>query len=273
MKINGKDVLVYAILVYFIRDILQQQYNSRFLIQRATFGCRMYYINKKHQKQLNLDLVVEGRYYQECIRLRKRMRTINKAKKGRFIKANGNASSIDLEQPAIQRILPALDLILTRPPDLCYSEFGSLSKIVRQLLVKLILTPTASLEFVKVYRSFLFPLDCLYNLSPLRYISSYSLTQYSRYLFITPILLRCQLRVKHIRPHFLAVLPIVIGRQIQAILGLLGGLSDPSILYVYIVTLCYARITRSNRLLIADSLDIRQRSTILTELKLSREMF
>lgn len=198
---------------------------------------------------------------------------MNKAEKGRFIKANGNASSMDPEQPAMQRILPALDLILTRPPDPCHSEFGSLSKMVGQLLVELILTPTAGLEFAKVYRSFLFPPDCLHNLSPLRYISSYSLTQHGRYSFITPILLRCWLRAKHIRPHFLAVLPIVIGRQIQAISGLLGGLSDPSILYVHIVTLCYARIAGSNRLLIADSLDVRQRSTMLAELKLGREMF
>lgn len=48
MKINGEDVLVCAMLVYFIRDILQQQHNSGFLTQRATFGCRMCCIDKKH---------------------------------------------------------------------------------------------------------------------------------------------------------------------------------------------------------------------------------
>lgn len=78
----------------------------------------------------------------------------------------------------MQRIALALDIILTYSPEPAYSILGRIVKIVVQLLVEAILTIPATFEFGKVIRSFVFPLDCPYLLSPTRYIGSYLLTQY-----------------------------------------------------------------------------------------------
>lgn len=250
-------------MAYFIRDILQQQHNSGFLIQRSTFGCRLCSIDKHFWKLLNLDLVSEGRYYQEIVRLRNRMNSIRlKAEKVRFTsttKGVGNARCIDLHlayiQPVMQRIVLSLDINFTKPPELCYSNLSSLTKIVAKLLGESILTVPAVIEFSKVMRLFPFLPDCLYLPTPIRYIGSYTLTQYGRYSFITPIILRCWLRAKYIRLHFLNVLLLVIGRQVEALSRLLN-IQDSEILYIYIITLCYARIGASNRILITDSLTV-----------------
>lgn len=54
---------------------------------------------------------------------------------------------------------------------------------------------------------------------------------------------------------------------------MLGGISDPEVIYVYIVTLCYTRIARLTRMLLIDKLSIIQRATIIAELNLGLEMF
>lgn len=165
--------------------------------QRAEFGCRFYEHSSKDQKALDLDLITRGRYYQEVVRLRKRLnQCLTQAKKKRFIKSVSNAKSIDISIPvelAIHRIALALDIIITRGPKPAYSILSRIVKIAAQLLVEAILTILAILEFGKTIRSFVFLLDCLYLLSPTRYIGSYSLTQYRIQLFVVPPLLRCQL--------------------------------------------------------------------------------
>lgn len=56
-----------------------------------------------------------------------------KAEKVRFTSTKtrvSNARSIDLELPTIQRIALALDINFTKLLELCYSNLGSLTKIV-----------------------------------------------------------------------------------------------------------------------------------------------
>lgn len=71
-----------------------------------------------------------------------------KATKTRFIhsKNTGNTKSIDpnVTRPAIQRLAPALDVVLIRPPDPFYSECSGIVKIVAQLLLDSILTKSAA---------------------------------------------------------------------------------------------------------------------------------
>lgn len=197
LEINREEVLVYAITAYFIANILQQQENSGFISQRAEFGCRFCKHSSKDQKALDLDLITRGRYYQEVVRLRKRLNQCpTQAKKKRFIKSVSNAKSIDISipvEPAMHRIALVLDIIITRGPKPAYSMLSRIVKIAAQLLVKAILTTLAALEFGKTIRSFVFLLDYLHLLSPTRHISSYLLTQYRIQLFVVPPLLRCQL--------------------------------------------------------------------------------
>lgn len=91
----------------------------------------------------------------------------------------------------MQRIALSLDINFTKPPKLCYSNLSSLTKIVTKLLGESILIAPTAIEFSKIIQSFPFLPDCLYLPTPIRYIGSYTLTQYSRYSFITPIILRC----------------------------------------------------------------------------------
>lgn len=277
MTINGQDTLVCAMLAYFIADMPQQQENSGFLSQRSTFGCRLCQVDKKFWKSLELDLVSDGRYHWEIVRLRKRMATMStKAEKLRFTGAKsgvGNARSMEVTPvPAMQRIAPALDVNFTKPPEPCHSNLGGLTKMAAQLLVENILTKPASLEFARVLRSFPFPPDCPHLPSPIRHLGSYTLTQLGRYSIILPVLLRCWLKAKHVNAHFMNALPLVMGRQLQAISRLLG-VANPEILYVHMITVCFARIGAANRILLANFLTTAQRATMEAELRLGSEMF
>lgn len=276
LEVDGQDTMVCAMTAYFMADMPQQQENSGFMSQRAEFGCRFCEHSSKDWKALDLDLVTRGRYHWEVIRLRKRLNSCpTQAEKKRFIKSVGNAKSMDIStiEPPMQRIAPALDIILTRGPEPAHSMLGGIVKMAAQLLVEAILTTPATFEFGKVMRSFVFPPDCPHLPSPTRHIGSYSLTQYGLWAFIVPPLLRCWLQSKHIRPHFLGALPTVMGRQIRTISQMLGGVSDPEVIYVHMVTLCYARIAGSTRMLLTDKLSVTQRATMIAELNLGLEMF
>lgn len=50
-------------------------------------------------------------------------------------------------------------------------------------------------------------------------------------------------------------------------------ISNLEVLYIYIITVCYVRVAATNRILLATSLTMLQRTTIETELKLGLEIF
>lgn len=260
ISINSIETIVCIILLFFISNILQQQENSRFQSQKAVYRYRIYLYPKDKQKRLDLDLVEEGRYYQEVKRLRDRINNFTtKATKTRFIysKNIGNTKSIDpnVTRLAIQRLAPTLDIILIRPLDLFYLEYSSIVKIVVQLLLNSILTKSAAQEFGSVIRLFVFLPDCPYLLSIVRYLSSYTLTNYGRQGFIAPIVLRYQARARYIRLYFLESILITIGRQIGIVSQLIGK-TNPEVLYINIITIYYTRIVGSNRILLVDILSI-----------------
>lgn len=63
-------VLLLAFTLYFLRDMLQQQKNSRIKIQRANLSYRIYYIYTDFRGLLDYDVFLKGRYYYTVIGMR-----------------------------------------------------------------------------------------------------------------------------------------------------------------------------------------------------------
>lgn len=105
-----------------------------------------------------------------------------------------------------------------------------------ELLIEAILTLGAAKEYSSVLRSFLFLLSWLRVQGLLYYLKSYSLSKHIRQSIIVPTLLRCWLRLKHIRQYFLSVLQ---GNSI----------SNP----ISYVILQFVVVARSNSILISNT--------------------
>lgn len=116
---------------------------------------------------------------------------------------------------------------------------------MHELLIKAILTLGAVKEYSSVLRSFLFPLSQLRVQGLLYYLKSYSLFKHIRQSIIVPALLRCWLRPKHIRQHFLSVLQ---GNSI----------SNP----ISYVILQFVAAARSNSILISNTVSKTDRNNI-----------
>ena len=65
---------------------------------------------------------------------------------------HGMAESVPLE-----KFSPALDLILTRPPDPAHSEYGGQAKLMHDLLLETILTPAGTRLYATTLSPFPFP--------------------------------------------------------------------------------------------------------------------
>lgn len=74
------------------------------------------------------------------------------------------------------------------------------------LLLESVLTLKATKEYTAILRLFPFPLSWLRIQGPLYHLKSYSMLEHARQSIVVPLLLRCQLRKKHIRIYLLNVL-------------------------------------------------------------------
>jgi hypothetical protein len=99
--------------------------------------------------------------------------------KNNFIDKVGK--SILLEPVPLERIVLALDIILTRPSDPAYSEFQGLAKLLYSLLCDTILTEATKKEYIQILRIFLFPSGWRRLQSLYFYLGSYSLSKYRRW--------------------------------------------------------------------------------------------
>lgn len=71
-------------------------------------------------------------------------------------------------------ILPALDIIKSRPADAAHSELGGLTKMLHLLLIDQVLTPKGNIKYVKALRAFSRPNSWRSIQSPY-YVLQYSL--------------------------------------------------------------------------------------------------
>jgi hypothetical protein len=154
MEINGQKCFVCVFILCFLGDMPQQQENAGFKTQRAKLDCRFCFIGANERDNLSYDIVTQGRYYNQAVQMRKEMMALNTVTKQEKYATNWGISQ---QIPSLQKISPALDLIMTRPGDPAHSEYNGLSKQLHQLLLETILTPAAQILYATELRQFPFP--------------------------------------------------------------------------------------------------------------------
>jgi hypothetical protein len=136
-----QPTLVCAFPVCFLGDMPQQQENSGCKTQRANLGCRFCLVPADSRGDLEYDTLTMGRYHNSMIQQRKEMKSLRTIKKQ---EEYATKWGLQREEPALFKISPALDIILTRPSDPAHSEYNGLTKQLHHLLITAILTQPAT---------------------------------------------------------------------------------------------------------------------------------
>lgn len=253
-----EPTLVCAFPLAFLGDMPAQQANGAFKSQRADLSCRFCTVRPDERGKLDFDLKGKGRYHYQTLQLRREMHG-KPARKARedFAQKNGFV----VEDSALFRLAPALDIILTRPGDTAHSEFKGQCFYLHQLFLEAMLTGSAKLEYATVLRTFPFPPGYARLQSPLHHLKSYSMSDHGRWMVIAPILLRCWLREKHLKTHYLT-----------AIQKHLRSVSDPVTVSQCVVK-AFATVAKSTTLLMARSMASSTRETLGKSIKEGRAQF
>lgn len=258
LNINGKDTLVCVYTLAFIGDMPQQQENSGFLSAKAKLSCRSCFAKESDRANIDYDIVANGRFHHETLRMRDHMRAMAKTRQAKYSTDTG----IGVTLPPLVTISPALDIILTRPSDPAHSEYGGITKQLHLLLMNAILTIPSQREYADQLRKFRYPSGWGRLQSPLHHLGSYSLQEHARWSIIVPGFLRLWLCTRHVQPLFLKSIE-------KAWKGRIPGGQSP----LNFIVISFAAIGRSNANLMSDSISVSNRAEFGTRIKLARQYY
>ena len=259
LLIEGKPTYVCVFTLAYVGDMPQQQENSGFKSQNADYGCRFCTIHSDNRATLDFDIVKNGRYHHEVLRMRKEMSQMRLMReKNEYAKLHG----LDREEPPLPTISPALDIIVTRPSDPAHSEYGGIAKSMHILLMEAILTGPGAKSYAEQLRSFPYPPGWARLQSPLHHLGSYRFGEHARWSVIIPNLLRCWLDFKHIKPDFLKAMDVVFQVDLQRQVNKLD-----------ILVTSFASVAKANTLLMSAYLSAEDRNGFQNMVKTSRRLY
>ncbi|KAI1822978.1 hypothetical protein F4861DRAFT_540483 [Xylaria intraflava] len=192
VDLHGIPSFIHAHVIFLAGDFPQQQENSGFRRPTAKQGCRMCDVTLTDRGDLNFDLTSgeHERHHHEIMRQRALMNLqVNKARTNDV----ANRYGLAVKTPMLLNVLPALDIIKSRPADTAHSELAGLTKMIHLLVIDQVLTPVGNTEYAKIIR--LFPLHpgWLRIQSP-QHVLQYSLTEHGRWSVVAPIIFRTWLK-------------------------------------------------------------------------------
>jgi hypothetical protein len=188
VDINGIVSRVNVFVMAYTGDMPQQAANGGFLSHSAEIGCRTCYCPSDQKGDLQYDMVSNGRYHHETQQKRTKGNAIAQVSdRNAFWSRNGL-----LPNPSpLEKLTPALDLVLAQTYDIPHSEWKGLGKIMHQLLNKSILTGSGLTRYVAAFQRFVPPVDWPHIQSPRSHIKSWSMSECGRALMLVPLILRC----------------------------------------------------------------------------------
>ncbi|OAF61571.1 hypothetical protein VC83_02236 [Pseudogymnoascus destructans] len=124
LNIKGEEKLVMAFTLGYIGDMPQQNDNAGILRQNAAKGCRSCLASKEERGDIHFDYMRLGGYHHHQVQLREHGSTLPPAKKKAWYQQWGMRET----EPALFKISPALDIVLSQPPDLVVLAFASIAK-------------------------------------------------------------------------------------------------------------------------------------------------
>ncbi|KAL9030964.1 MAG: hypothetical protein Q9196_000960 [Gyalolechia fulgens] len=186
MDVNGEESLVCAYSMMMIGDMPQQADNSGFMRHTARFGCRSCFCTSEQRHDLGFDVIEHSRYHHLTIQSRRKLQHLTGQEAARFTRETG----IRKDSPALTKMTPALDLILSRTIDVPHSEWRGIGRILQGLLFSAILTKKGGDAYLKSFQSFQYPASWPRIQSPAYYVWSWSLSESGRATILTPLILR-----------------------------------------------------------------------------------
>jgi hypothetical protein len=167
-------------------------------------------------------------------------------------RAYGSQWGLSEEQPALVDISPALDLILSRPPDPAHSEYQGMTALLHGLLLDGILTSAAQKSYGRVLRLWPFPPGWERLQSPIHHLRSYSLAAHARWSIIAPTLLRSWLEPEHVHPLFMR----------EAMRQLAGAETGEEERVVNFIVKAFASLAKSNSVLMGLKISAKDRANM-----------
>lgn len=127
LTVNGQATTVFAFTSAFLCDMPQQWANSGMWTQRADKGCKRCFAGHQDRGNLQYDTIAYGRYHHQTMAMRRHQKQLSiRARRQEYSRETGlNASS----GTPLQKLSPALDMILTRPADPAHSEFNGITNL------------------------------------------------------------------------------------------------------------------------------------------------
>ncbi|KAI1811386.1 hypothetical protein GGS20DRAFT_588590 [Poronia punctata] len=269
VDLHGQPAFIYGHVLFLSGDFPQQQENSGFRRPTAKQGCRMCDVTLTDRGNLDFDLTSgrHHRHHHEIMRQRASMNLKpNKAQKERV----ANMFGLAMDTPMLFNIIPALDVIRTRPADVAHSELGGITKMIHLLIIDQVLTPTGNTAYAKVMR--LFPLHPGWpRIQSPHHVLQYSLTEHGRWAVVAPILFRTWLKANsnYVKLSFRRAIKEVFARGIRR--GEFGEDPDEIDILVKILVSNVSTVI----LLTTDNLPVQYRDTgrFNEQVKQSRRLF
>ncbi|CAJ2665171.1 unnamed protein product [Trifolium pratense] len=205
LEIKGKKILCIIFNHVFIGDMPQQQQNAGCKSQRANLGCLFCFVTAEERQCLNYEIIDKGRTHYQHIQMRQQLHHLNKRDQDSYAKRFG----ISIEPLALQPLSPlspALDLLLSNPPDPAHSEYSGITRLMHEILLENILTQLAVRLYHLQLRQFPFSPGYARLQSPIHHLKSYNMSDHARWSMVIAPLLRVWLRVNHFKPNFIRAL-------------------------------------------------------------------
>lgn len=268
--VDSTRIIVYAPILAFLGNMLQQQLNASFLSQKARFGCRSCIRDSKSQANLDIKLG-ELRYYYDIIRTRIYLETYTfRSVKAKYNFAQNTGKSIKPNIRLLERIALSLDLKVGTPVNAAYTKMQGLAKRIYLLLKDAILTNTAIREYHFMLTTFLLLASQQVLQSPYYYIGLYTLQEYGRQAQIIPVLTRVQLKDEYLKPRIADSLRYT---MLDIIQFLETTTTTRLVLASVVIVVILSRIAYSQRSLIGYQLTVQQYKTMQEDALLARRFF
>jgi hypothetical protein len=213
MIINGERQWVCPFIHIYTGDMQQQNANAGILAPSATQSCRYCLVPAAQRKDLDYDIVANGRYHHHMKAFREHYRGI--LTKTDYEKLCSK-HSMKVNDSPLALITPAIDRTRGTPMDPPHLNDNGIGKRSQTILITAVLTAKGQKEYVKQLQCFPFPNGWNRLQSPLHHLKSWSLQECARGTTVTPMLLRSWLRASHIKEEFLKAVRDVYKEDIAA---------------------------------------------------------
>ena len=226
MEVHGQARTVCAFVLGLTGDMPQQAANGGFLSHQGTFGCRSCYCPDYDRGNMDFNVIEEGRYHLQTLHYRDVGENIQLQRER---KKHWQSLGLRPQPSAIERISPALDLILGRSYDIPHSEWKGLGRLLQDMLIS-VLCPSGLASYVHEFMWFPTPSTWPRIQNPARYLKSWSLSEAGYAVLLTPLVLRRYAKNDWFRQDFLQRAAAVMEKH-EHIPGDLGTLDK--IVYAY----------------------------------------